>query len=443
MEDIASIFIILGVIFLNGTFVAAEFSIARLRKSQIDFLAKSPNTDKATKRTAKLLKRMLENINDYISACQVGITIASLMLGALAEAKLEEMLSPFITSLHLPFGSHTLAIVLAIGIVTFFHVILGELIPKNLAILNPEKTGLRLAWFLQATYTFFKLPVLLLNMSSNAILKLIGIDINVAHSSIHSEDELKMILSTSQEEGVIEEEEEKLMQNIFDFNDTVARDIMRPRTEMICIEAGVNIEEAAKFTNNYSYAKFPIFENRLDNIVGYVHIKEILKCFEAGCTHEPIENICKEVLKVPDGMYVIDLMELMQQKKKQIAILIDEYGGTSGLVTAEDIVEEIFGEITDETEDAPNAPIVSLGNGDYLVEGTVGLKEINSEVGSNFNSDHYDTVGGYVYGLLGSEPSEGDQVEEDGFILKIESFSENRVRMVRISSKVKASLADE
>jgi hypothetical protein len=436
MEDYSSLLLILGIILLNGTFVAAEFAIARLRKSQVDHIVNSRNPKNLPKlAAAKILQKILENINDYISACQVGITVASLVLGALAESKLEEILLPYMSQIQ-DFGidPHAISLACAIALVTFVHVIIGELIPKNLALINPEKTGLRLAFFLEFIYTIFKLPVMLLNFCSNSILKLIGIDMD-STDQIHSEDELKLILSTSQEEGIIEEEEEKLIQNVFQFNDTIARDVMRPRTDMICIEAGISIEEAMKITNNYPFSKFPVFQERLDKIIGYVSIKEMLRAYERGGVHDPLESIVKEVLKVPDGMYIIDLMSMMQQKKKQIAILIDEYGGTSGLVTIEDIVEEFFGEISNEFEDHSQVPLLELTKGVYKVDGKLTLREINEELGSEFESEHYDTIGGLIYGLLGTDPVIGAQLEANGFILEVLECRDNRVLKVKISQK--------
>lgn len=436
MEDYLSLLVILGIILLNGTFVAAEFAIARLRKTQIEHLINSRNPKNSPKlAAAKILYKILENINGYISACQVGITIASLVLGALAEAELEEMLLPYVTQIKsLGIDPHTVSISAAIALVTFVHVILGELIPKNLALINPEKTGLRLAFFLEFIYTVFRLPVMLLNFCSNTALKIMGIDMDDT-STIHSEDELKLILSTSQEEGIIEEEEEKLIQNVFQFNDTIARDIMHPRTDMVCIEAGTTIEESIKLTNSYAFSKFPVFQKRLDKIIGYVSIKEMLRAYERGATQEPIDSIVKEVLKVPDGMYIIDLMSMMQQKKKQMAILIDEYGGTSGLVTIEDIVEEVFGEISNEFEEHPNAPFVELAEGVYKVDGKLTLREINEELGSEFESEHYDTIGGFIYGLLGTQPLIGAQLEANGFILEVLECRDNRVLKVKITQK--------
>ncbi len=219
---------------------------------------------------------MVANINDYISACQVGITVASLTLGALAESRLEKLIQPYISD-SLPFGieSHTIAIVLAIGLITFIHVILGEVVPKNIALLNPEDVAFKLAYFLRFLYLLFKLPVRILNTCSSLILKSFGIETNFSDYA-HSEDELKMILSSSQAQGVLEEEEEQLIQNIFEFNDTIARNVMVPRSDMVCVSSDSTVEDAAKIANRNSYSRFPVYKDRVDNIIGYFTIKDIL-----------------------------------------------------------------------------------------------------------------------------------------------------------------------
>lgn len=446
MEELPSILLIFALIFLNGTFVAAEFSIARLRKTQVDHLAElEPNNENKHKiKVAKVLQKILANINDYISACQVGITIASLALGALAEAELEKIITPFVETLihsldFLPaniqnmtanLSGHGISIVLAITIITFFHVILGEIVPKNIALINPDTVAMSLAYFLKFLYGIFKAPVALLNACSDACLRIIGIDSSAA-GPMHTEAELKMILSTSQEEGILEEEEEQLMQNVFEFNDTIAKDIMTPRTDMVCLKEQLVIRDAIAEINRSPHSRFPVYEGKLDNITGYVSVKDILVAVEENRVDERLEDIKAEVLKVTDGIYVIDLMKIMQTRKKQIAILIDEFGGTCGLVTIEDIVEEIFGEIEDERE-VSRTPILKLANGSYIVDGLVSLKDVNEELATNFISDHYDTIGGFTYGLIGQEPREGDSVEEQGFRITVKKHGNHRIRQIKL-----------
>lgn len=435
MEHLPSILLIFFLIFLNATFVAGEFAIARLRRTQIDHIADAdPNdNDYSPKKikTAKLLQIITSKINDYISACQIGITIASLALGAVAEAELSKILQPIFIDLNLPFDTHPLSIVLSIALITFFHVILGEVIPKNLSIINPEGIAFALAGYLRFLYILFKIPVQILNWFSNIALRILNIEANFEDSS-HTEDELKLILSSSQAQGVLEEDEEQIMQNVFEFNDTIAREIMVPRSDIFCLNANMTIEEAAQEATSSTYSRFPVFEDKMDNIIGYCSIKDLLNAYQQKQINNNIKTLLSDILKVSDGMYVLDLLKLMQEKKKQMAILIDEFGGTCGLVTVEDIVEEVFGEIEDEEDSQERDPIIKLDNGDILIDGLLLLDDVNEEIGTNFKSEHYDTIGGFVFGLIGTEPKVGDLVEVENKKLRIEEHTENRVRQVRL-----------
>jgi len=433
MEAFFSIFAIFALIFLNGTFVAAEFAVARIRKTRIDQIVESPDDfSKSEVSAAKILQKVLLNINDYISACQVGITISSLTLGAVAEAELENLIAPLVQSLNLNVAPHSVSIVITIGIVTFFHVILGEVIPKNLAIINAEKVSFSLVYFLQFLHLVFKLPIQILNGCSRLCLRIIGVDMNFTDDA-HSEDELKMILSASQAQGVLEEEEEQLIQNVFEFNDTIARDIMVPRSDIFFISSALSIEEAGVEACKTSYARFPIFEGRVDNIIGYVTIKDILRSHQNGASKNNIKTILTDILKVSDGIYIIDLIKLLQEKRRQMAVLIDEFGGVSGLVTVEDIVEEIFGEIVDEGDKEEQKPIEKISDREFLVDGLVNIQDLNDEIGTDFISQRFDTLGGYVFGHIGTEPHAGDFIEVNGYKLTVVEHFKNRVRLVKVT----------
>lgn len=434
MEDSGPLYLSLALIvfliFLNAVFVAAEFAFARLRKSQVEEIIESKSESKRRQNTARKLKEALEHMNDYISSCQVGITIASLALGAIAEAQIEVLISPWIEHFNLNLDVHMVSILLAVTIITYFHVVLGEVVPKSWALAKPESTGMALIGFIDWFHKFFTLPVWILNGSSNVCLRMCGVD-PVLGEVAHSEEELKRILSTSQEEGILEEEEEEMMQNIFEFNDTVAKEIMTPRTDMVCLDEDITIDEAIKTINKEGYTRYPLFKDRLDNITGYVTIKDIFIAYSDGMLGAKLKSISNIPIRVPDGTFIIDLMREMQSQKKQLAILIDEFGGTSGLATTEDIVEEIFGEIQDENE-AEQDPIRQVKEDEFIFDGLVSLEDTNEATGSNFESDHYETIGGYVFSLVGSNPKRGDRVESQGFILVVEKHDKQRVREVRI-----------
>lgn len=435
MENLYSIITIFILILLNGSFVAAEFSIARVRKTLIDQIAENLDNEYSSSEVhiAKLLQRMLANMNDYISACQVGITIVSLALGTMVDATIEEWIRPLIDNLAFDINSHAISIVIAIALVTFFQVILGEVVPKNIAIISPDKVSFTLAYFLRFLYFIFKFPVMVLNSCSGLILKLCGIEMNF-DDTVHSEAEIKMIINSSEAQGVLEKEETELVKNVFDFNDTIARDIMVPRSDMICINDKLSIAEAAHEINKTNFARFPVYHEKIDNIIGYISIKDILKTYEKGNTDNNIKSIANDVLKASDGIYIIDLMKVMQEKKKPLTILIDEFGGVAGLVTIEDIVEEVFGEIDDEDHVAKEA-IKKLDNGDYLVDGRLNLEDVNDAIGCDFESSRFDTLGGFVFGLIGTEPKNGDIVEYKNYRLRVEKHANNRIKLVRFLMK--------
>jgi CBS domain containing-hemolysin-like protein len=440
MEHIPSLLLIIFLIFLNATFVAGEFAIARLRRTQINHIAEADpennehNYSKSKIKTAQLLKIITSKLNDYISACQIGITIASLALGAVAEAEISQLLTSIFANFNIHYQGHSISIVLSIAIITFFHVILGEVIPKNISIINPEGVAFALAGYLRVLYLLFKFPVKILNWFSNTALKILNIEANFDDTK-HTEDELKLILSSSQAQGILEEDEEQIMQNVFEFNDTIAREIMVPRSDIFCLSSEINIEEAARAALSSTFSRFPVYQEKLDNIIGYCTIKDIFNAYQAGKTQKNIKSIISDALKVSDGMFVFDLFKLMQEKKKQIAILIDEFGGTCGIVTTEDIVEEIFGEIEDENDNQETKPFIKMENGDVLVDGLQLIDDVNEELGTNFKSEHYDTIGGYVFGLIGTEPNVGDIIETDSHRIRVEIHTDNRVRQIRLIAK--------
>ncbi len=436
MEDIGPvlvpILVVTFLIVLNGAFVATEFALARVRKTKIEDIAegKDPEYHGISVIQAKQVRKMLDHINDYISTCQIGITVASLILGAYAEAKFVLLLEPVMEHLPLPVDPHVVAITIALSLITCLHVVLGEVVPKSMALAKPEDVSLGFAYFISPIQSVLQFPVWLLNQTSNNILKMVKID-PVIGEVAHSEDEIKRILSTSQEEGILEQDEEEMIQSIFEFNDTVAREIMTPRTDMYCLDETLTVEQAIPKVHEAGYSRYPIYKERLDNITGYIIIKDLFAAFSEGKNSLKIKTLAKTAITVPDGTLCIHLMKELQRKKKQMAILIDEFGGTSGLVTIEDIVEEIFGEIQDENEPSLE-PVIELSNGQFIIDGLVTLEDVNDEVGSNFESEHYDTVGGFVFGLVGPHPKRGDKLDYEGYTLYVEKHDKQRVRTVRI-----------
>lgn len=429
--SIIGIFLVL----LNGLFVAIEFALARVSKTRIENLTR----DKKNK-SAILILHALDNIDNYISASQVGITISSLALGAIGEISISKLLNPYIEQIVgsnlAGIGSHTVSLVVALTIVTYLHVVIGEIIPKTVAFIDAERTAFALIWPLE----FFKIItsplVQLLNWSASAILKLFGIK-DIRTTFVYTEDELKMLLNVSQEEGVLEESEKEMITNIFDFPDTVAREIMTPRTDMKCTEENKSIEEVVKEAIECKHSRIPIYDESIDNITGMITTRDLLEEIHSGNYKKPVKHIAKPVIKVPESKPLDDLLGELKKKSLQMAIIIDEFGGTSGLVTVEDIVEEIVGEIHDEFDKVVEEPIKKISKDDYLIDGKQNIHELNEELDLDFPTEHFDTIGGLTFGLLGKEPKVGDEVEESGYILKVaeKDLEKQRIKQVRLIKK--------
>ena len=428
MYLLIGIFVGLLLVLLNGLFVAIEFALARINKTRIEQKAKEGD------KTYELILSALNKIDSYISASQVGITISSLALGAIAELTIAKLLLPVIENLVIPtlttFTAHSIALPLALLIVTYFHVVIGEIIPKTVAFVNPEKTAFILIWPLEVFQLLTSPLVRILNISASSILRIFGIT-DLRTTFVYTEDELKMLLNVSQEEGVLEQSEKEMITNVFDFPDTVAREIMTPRTDMVCVEANEIIKDIAKYIIESKYSRIPIYEDSIDNITGVITTRDLLEQVHLGNENIPIQQIAKQVIKVPESKPIDDLLAELKRKSLQLAIVIDEFGGTSGLVTIEDIVEEIVGEISDEY-DTNLEPIQVLPNSDILIDGKLSIDEINEKLGTNFPKEHYDTIGGLTFGLIGKEPNIGDEVKCDGYILKVEVKDKQRVKQVKL-----------
>ena len=428
MDSVIGILAGFVLVLINGLFVAIEFALARVNKTRIE--QKSKEGDK----TAILILKALEKIDRYISASQVGITISSLALGAIGELTIAKLFMPYVETYISPqfteITAHSIALPLALLIVTYFHVVIGEIIPKSVAFIDPEKTAFILIWPLEIFKLMTSPLVSFLNFSASSILRIFGIN-DLRTTFVYTEDELKMLLNMSQEEGVLEQSEKEMISNIFDFPDTVAREIMTPRTDLICIECNKKIEDAVKITIDSKHSRIPIYENSIDNITGVVTTRDLLEQMYFGNGQKPVKEIAKLVLKVPGSKPIDDLLTELKRKSIQLAIVIGEFGDTSGIVTIEDIVEEIVGEIPDEF-DTEVEPIQVLPNSDFLIDGRLNIDEINEKLGTDFSNEHYDTIGGLAFGLIGKEPNVGDEVESNGYIIKVEVKDKQRVKLIRL-----------
>ena len=360
---------------LTAFFVATEFAVIRVRSTRIDQLIAEGN------KQAIAAKKVVSNLDEYLSACQLGITVTALGLGWIGEPTAARLLEPLFEKFHLGASvSHILSFIIAFSVVTFIHVVVGELAPKTVAIQKAERVTLLFArpiiLFYRVLYPF----IWALNSSARAITKLFGLKAVSEHEGAHSEEELRLILSESYESGEINQSEFNYVNNIFEFNDRVAREIMVPRKEIVSVSKDDTIESFIKIVKEEKYTRYPVaLEDDKDQIIGLVNIKEILTDFvkEEGMGERTIESYVKPVLQVLESVPLHNLLLRMQKDRIHMAILTDEYGGTAGLVTVEDILEEIVGEIRDEFDADEVASVQKVKENHYILDSKVLIDEVN------------------------------------------------------------------
>jgi CBS domain containing-hemolysin-like protein len=421
---------VLILVFLNGFFVAAEFAMVKVRSSRIDTLVLEGN------KRAKFAADILNNLNAYLSACQLGITLASLALGWIGEPAVARLLEPILSGFLPDFAIHTISFIIAFSIITAFHITLGEQVPKTYAIRNSETITL---WAAIPMVVFYKIMfpfIWFLNGTSNWMLRRAGIEPDAEHESVHTEEEILILMQESHKGGYIDKSEMAMLDNIFDFSETHAREIMIPRTEMLCLYANVSFEENKRIAIEEMHTRYPVCSPDKDNIIGFVHIKDILKRWDGL---DNLTEIIRPITTVPESMSINSLLKLMQKRRTEMALLIDEYGGTSGLVTMEDIVEEIVGEIHDEFDEAAPS-IEQRDENTHSVNGLLLIEEFNDYFGTEIQTDDFDTIGGWVYSQVEMPPRKQQTVSFNEMDFIIEEVDHMRISRLIVR---KLSLDDE
>jgi CBS domain containing-hemolysin-like protein len=419
--------LVLLLILLNGFFVATEFALVGARRTRLRERAKQGN------RMARLAEKLIENLDEAIAATQLGITIASLLVGWIGEATLAEVFMnvfSFLPAKWAAVASHSLAIACAFAVITFLHVVIGELIPKSLAIKFPNRTAIYVSRPMKFAMTLFQPMVWVLNGAGNFGLRLLGLGPARGHTMVHSVEELKLLIDASHEGGALDALEKELLQKIFKFGDLVARQVMIPRTEMSCIEVGATLDEVLDLSSKTGHTRFPVFGKDIDDILGILHMKDIVHFERTGRPFD-LRQMMKEAQFVPEAMPIVQLLTFMKQKHTQMVIVVDEFGGTSGLITLEDVIEEIIGDFYDEHHPAVH-DIISVRENEVLLPARVRLDEINEKFHLKLQSDEADTIGGFVIQELGSIPRVGDVIEVPGARIKVEEMSRWKIKTVRL-----------
>ncbi|MBU7591844.1 hemolysin family protein [Metabacillus halosaccharovorans] len=428
--DIVNLLLVAILIALTGFFVASEFAIIRIRSSRIDQLIAEGN------KKAGAAKKVISNLDEYLSACQLGITITALGLGWLGEPTIEHMLKPLFQQYELPTSVATvLSFVIAFTSITFLHVVVGELAPKTVAIQKAEAVSLWFAKPLMAFYFIMYPFIWILNGSARFITGLFGFKPVSEHELAHSEEELRIILSESYESGEINQSEFKYVNKIFEFDNRIAKEIMVPRTEIVSLSIDAHIHEQLEIIKDEKYTRYPIVDGDKDHIVGIVNIKEIFtdliqvenqKAFS-------IEKYVRPIIQVIESIPIHELLLKMQRERIHMAILIDEYGGTAGLVTVEDILEEIVGEIRDEF-DADEVPLIQkISDARYIIDGKVLVSEVNGLLGVDIDDSDVDTIGGWVL-TERYDIKKGDFIEFGSHIFKVHEMENHHIRSLEITT---------
>lgn len=419
-------------ILVNAFFVAAEMGLARVRRSRIDQLVEEGN------KTAVMVQQALNDPDRFIAACQLGITLSTLALGAVGEEAFASDLADAVVKAGLAggFATHVIAAakvacyVAAFSITAFVQTVFGELIPKTWTFQRPEQVIMPLIWPMEGWCWLATPFIIILNGFTEFVLRLLNVEDAPRRHFAHSEEELKMLVSASHEEGVLEEEEQEMLHSVFDFSDTEASEVMTPRTDMICMQADEPVSKFSELALKHGLSRLPVYEEDIDKIFGAVHIRDALRAFVEHKENAKVRELVRKILIIPENKVVNDLLSEFRASKTHMAIVVDEYGATRGLVTIEDLLEELVGDIADEHEIVEEY-VLEDKDGSYLLDAKVSLDEIKDKLGVEIIDEQFNTIGGHVFGLLGREPKEGDEVGTEEYTLRVEEADRHRIIKVR------------
>jgi CBS domain containing-hemolysin-like protein len=414
---------ILILLLLNAYFVAVEFALVRARRTRLEAMARTGD------RLARIALNATGALPKLLSASQLGITIASLALGALAEGAFHGWLDALLHDIPLPIsiGVRVATITaIAIGIVTYLHVVFGELAPRSMALAHPEEAARWLAWPLVLFERVVRPFTWTLNASANGVLKIFGQKAFDSEEGVHSPDELRLLVEQSQESGALDTADANMIEGVFEFSEKNARKVMTPRTGIDAIPHDATLEEVLAIAEESGRSRYPIFEENLDNIVGLMLTRDLIPVLQHRPATFSVMTIMRPIHVVPGSREVEEVLADFKRLKEHMAIVLDEFGGTAGLVTMEDLLEEIVGEILDEYDESPEVP-ARVNADTVVVPGATEITELNSRYGLSVPEDDYTTVGGFVFGILGRLPVVGDRVTAGNAIFTVRAMDHRRV----------------
>ena len=419
------LFSVLFLVAANGYFVAAEFALVGVRRSRIQALAASGS------RSAARLLVLINNLNAYLSACQLGITLASLALGWIGEPAIAQLLETPLTGVSVAVR-HGIAFVIAFSIITSLHIVLGEQAPKLVGLERSERVALAAALPLQAFYWVFHWPIRLLDWASVRAVRLVGLKASADHASIYTEAEIRQLIDKSRESGHLRAEERRLIHRVFEFSDTVVREAMVPRTEMAAVPSSSSLEEITKAFEQYRYSRLPVYRESLDDVIGFIHSKDVMPYLLRPDKFR-LEDVLQPPLYVVDTARLEDVLRQMQKAKAHFGFVVDEHGGLEGIITLEDLLEEIVGDISDEHDEEVNEQITPVGEREFVLAGSLAVRDLNRRLNLSVpESEAYTTVGGFLMTEAGHVLKPGEVVKNDGLLFHVERVEKRRVMRVRL-----------
>lgn len=443
MDEIGSILfnlLIIGLLlFSNGFFVAAEFSMVSVRKTRIAQLTDEGNF------SAKIALETIKEIDKFIAAVQLGVTISSLGLGWVGEATVVRMILPLFNFLPQAWklaAAHTVSVAIAFIMITVLHVVLGELVPKSIALQYSERVSLIVAWPMKIIRNVFSPFIWGLNKLGVLFLRLFKIELSRTSHLAHSTEELNMLINASYNEGVLNETEKELLSNVFKFADLTAKQVMVPRTDMACISSDISFDELNKLATESQYTRYPVYEENLDHITGIIHVKDLYALLLRK-EEFSVEKLLRPVFLVPETITMDNLLREFQKRQSQIAIVIDEFGGTSGLITLEDVLEEILGEVQDEFDKDEEADIKQIAPDTYLANAMMRLDEITEFFEIEIIDEDVDTIGGLVVKVLGRIAEIEDVVEIQNLKCTVKEIEGARITKLEIIKLKPVEISEE
>ncbi|MGP7819127.1 hemolysin family protein [Niallia sp. 01092] len=424
--EIFNLLLFVILIALTGFFVATEFAIVKVRTSRIDQLVAEG------KKGALAAKRVTTHLDEYLSACQLGITVTALGLGWIGEPTVVAILEPLFKQFELSESvSHLISFIISFLVVTYIHVVVGELAPKTVAIQKAESVTLLFSPPIILFYRILYPFIWLLNGSARVLSGLFGLKPASEHDLAHSEEELRILLSESYKSGEINKNELNYVNNIFEFDERIAKEIMVPRTEMVTINIDHTFDEIMNILEEENYTRYPVVNGDKDNVLGLINIREFLTAKIQNKDQLQVEEYMKPIIRVIETIPIRELLIKMQKERTHMAILLDEYGGTSGIVTAEDILEEIVGDIRDEFDEDEVADIRKMNEDHYIVSGKVLINEVNDLLGTNLEEEEVDTIGGWFL-TNNFDAVEGEEIIEEGYVFRLKSIEEHHIHFIEI-----------